>query len=83
MTKMKLQIFPIRSRNEGYYIISMCRELYGKEFGDNIKMIDECSYNVPIYDYFTNDVVGYYPVINELYLLFPEKIGINFDTREP
>lgn len=83
MTKMKLQTFPIRSRNEGYYIISMCRELYGKEFGDNIKMIDERSYNVPIYDYFTNDVVGYYPVINELYLLFPEEIEINFDTREP
>lgn len=82
MIKKKLKKISITDRNMGYYIISMCRELYGKEFGDNIKIIDEDSHNVPIYDYFTGDVVGYYPVINDLYLLFPEKIEINFDARE-
>ena len=82
MIKKKLKQIPITDRNMGYYIISMCRVLYGEEFGDNIKIIEEVSYNVTIYDYFTGDVVSYYPVINELYLLFPEEIEINFYTGE-
>lgn len=82
MFKKKLKKIFITDRNMGYYIISMCRELYGEEFADNIKIIDEYLHNVPIYDYSTGDVVGYYPAINN-YLLLPEEIEINFDTREP
>ena len=45
---------------------------------NKIKLINEISFNVPIYDFGTDQIAYYIPETNDWYLEFPEEITITY-----
>ena len=58
--------------------IEKIRDLSGDDVANKIKLINEISFNVPIYDFSTDQIACYIPETNDWYLEFPEEITITY-----
>lgn len=67
---------PIKNGFDGLITMEQFRECYGDDKVDGVKIINEISFNVPIYEFGTDNVIGYYNRTSEWYLRFPEEIII-------
>ena len=77
---IKTKRIPITGELMGRHLIEKIRQLYGDDMANKVKLINEISFHVPVYnaDFPTKDVVEFYiPETNEWYLEFPEEITIN------
>lgn len=77
---IKTKRIPITGELMGRHLIEKIRQLYGDDMANKVKLINEISFNVPVYNaiFPTKDVVEFYiPETNEWYLEFPEEIAIN------
>lgn len=77
---IKTKRIPIADELMGRHSIEKIRQLYGDDMANKVKLINEISFNVPVYNagFPTEDVVEFYiPETNAWYLEFPEEIAIN------
>lgn len=76
----KTKRIPVKDEITGRNWVEKIRKLSGDDVANKLKLINEISFNVPVYDFGfpTSDVVVFYiPETNEWYLEFPEEITIN------
>lgn len=76
----KTKRIPVKDEITGRNWVEKIRKLSGDDVANKLKLINEISFNVPVYDFGfpTSDVVAFYiPETNEWYLEFPEEITIN------
>ena len=70
---------PIDNENMGRTLIEKIRNLSGDDVANKIKLINEISFNVPCYEFGTDDKIAcYIPEMNEWYLEFPEEITVTY-----
>ena len=55
------------------------RDLSGDDIANKVKLINEISFNVPVYEFGNNEdkITSYVPESSNWYLEFPEEITIN------
>lgn len=75
---IKTKRLPIGNENMGHNWIEKIRDLSGDDVANKIKLINEISFNVPIYAFGTDQIVCYIPETNDWYLEFPEEITITY-----
>ena len=75
---IKTKRLPIGNENMGRNWIEKIRDLSGDDVANNIKIINEISFNVPIYYFGTDQIAYYIPETNYWYLEFPEEITITY-----
>ena len=75
---IKTKRLPIGNENVGRNWIEKIRDLSGDDVANKIKLINEISFNVPIYDFGTDQIACYIPETNYWYLEFPEEITITY-----
>ena len=75
---IKMKRLPIGNENIGRNWIEKIRDLSGDDVANNIKIINEISFNVPIYYFDTDQIACYIPETNDWYLEFPEDIIITY-----
>lgn len=73
---IKAKRIPIKNKNMGRDLVEEIRKLYGDNKANEVKLINEISFNVPVYDYYTKEIVYHIPETNDWYLEFPEEIKI-------
>jgi hypothetical protein len=75
----KTKRIPIATEAMGRIYIEQIRGLYGNDVANKVRLINEISFNVPVYDFGTvEDKIAFYtPEWNNWYLEFPEEITVN------
>ena len=75
----KTKRIPIANETMGRVFIEQIKVLYGNNIANKIKLINEISFNVPVYEFNTykNKITSYIPESNNWYLEFPEEITFN------
>lgn len=76
---IKTKRIPIKDENMGRILVEKIRNLYGDDVANKVKLINEFSFNVPVYEFgIDGDKIAFYiPETNDWYLEFPEEITIN------
>ena len=76
---IKTKCIPIKDENMGRISVEKIRNLYGDDVANKVKLINEISFNVPVYEFgIDGDNISFYiPETNDWYLEFPEEITIN------
>lgn len=77
---IKTKRIPICNGHMGRNLIEKIRNLSGDDVANKIKLINEISFNVPCYEFGTDDdkIACYIPEISEWYLEFPEEITVTY-----
>lgn len=75
----KTKRIPIANEDMGRNSIEKIRDLYGNDVANKVKLINEISFNVPIYDFgIDKDKIAFYaPELSNWYLEFSEEITVN------
>lgn len=75
----KIKRIPVANETMGRIFIEKIRVLYGNDVANKVKLINEISFNVPVYEFGTyeNKITSYIPESSNWYLEFPEEITIN------
>ena len=68
---------PIATETMGRIYIEQIRDLYGDDVANKVKLINEISFNVPVYDFGTDKIAFYATESSNWYLEFPEEITVN------
>ena len=70
---------PIANETMGRIFIEKIRVLSGDDIANKIKLINEISFNVPVYEFGTceDKITSYIPESSNWYLEFPEEITVN------
>ena len=76
---IKTKRIPIKDENMGRISVEKIRNLYGDDVANKVKLINEISFDVPVYEFGTDgDKIAFYiPETNDWYLEFPEEITVN------
>lgn len=80
---IKTKRIPIKDEIAGRNWVEKIRKSSGDDIANKLKLINETSFNVPVYDlgFPANDVVAFYiPESSDWYLEFPEEITVNVNT---
>ena len=77
---IKTKYVPIKNENMGRNWIEKIRKSSGDNIANKVKMINEISFNVPVYEFGTDEdkIAFYIPETNDWYLEFPEEITITY-----
>lgn len=76
---IKTKRIPIMNEYVGRNLIDNIRYSSGDDVANKIKLINEISFNVPCYEFGTDDKIAcYIPEMNEWYLEFPEEITVTY-----
>ena len=62
----------------GRSMVEDIRNLYGDNVANKVKIINEISFNVPVYYFGTDELACHIPETNDWYLEFPEEITIAY-----
>ena len=75
----KIKRIPVANETMGRVFIEKIRDLSGDDIANKVKLINEISFNVPVYEFGTyeNKITSYIPESSNWYLEFPEEITIN------
>ena len=75
----KIKRIPVANETMGRIFIEKIRVLSGNDIANKVKLINEISFNVPVYEFGTyeNKITSYIPESSNWYLEFPEEITIN------
>ena len=75
----KMKRIPIVNETMGRVFIEKIRDLSGDDIANKIKLINEISFNVPVYEFGTYEdkITSYIQESSNWYLEFPEEITIN------
>lgn len=75
----KTKRIPIANETMGRIFIERIRVLSGDDTANKIKLINEISFNVPVYEFGTYEdkITSYIPESSNWYLEFPEEITVN------
>ena len=76
----KTKRIPIATETMGRICIEQIRDLYGDDVANKVKLINEISFNVPVYDFGTDKIAFYAAESSNWYLEFPEEITVNVNT---
>ena len=70
---------PIANETMGRVFIEQIKVLYGNNVANKVKLINEISFNVPVYEFGTyeNKITSYIPESSNWYLELPEEITVN------
>ena len=76
---LKTKRIPIVNETMGRVFIEKIRVLSGDDIANKIKLINEISFNVPVYEFGNNEdkITSYVSESSNWYLEFPEEITIN------
>ena len=77
---IKTKHIPIKNENMGRNWVEKIRKSSGDNIANKVKMINEISFNVPVYEFGTDEdkIAFYIPETNDWYLEFPEEITITY-----
>lgn len=73
----KIKRIPVKNEMDGRLMLEQIARLYGDDMASKIKIVYEISFNTPIYEFGTDEIVGIYPELKEWYLEFPYEIAID------
>ena len=75
----KIKRIPVANETMGRIFIEKIRVLSGNDIANKVKLINEISFNVPVYEFGTyeNKITSYISESSNWYLEFPEEITIN------
>ena len=75
----KIKRIPVANETMGRIFIEKIRDLSGDDIANKIKLINEISFNVPVYEFGTYEdkITSYIPESSNWYLELPEEITIN------
>ena len=75
----KTKRIPIANETMGRVFIEKIKDLYGDDMANKVKLINEISFNVPVYDFgIDEDKIAFYaPELSNWYLEFPEEITVD------
>ena len=75
----KTKRIPVANETMGRIFIEKIRVLSGNDIANKVKLINEISFNVPVYEFGTyeNKITSYIPESSNWYLEFPEEITVN------
>ena len=75
----KIKRIPIANETMGRVFIEKIRVLSGNDIANKVKLINEISFNVPVYEFgaYENKITSYIPESSNWYLEFPEEITVN------
>lgn len=75
----KTKRIPIVNEIMGRVFIEKIRVLSGDDIANKIKLINEISFNVPVYEFGTHEdkITSYIPEFSNWYLELPEEITVN------
>ena len=75
----KTKRIPIANETMGRVFIEQIKVLYGNDVANKVKLINEISFNVPVYEFGSNEdkIAFYIPESSNWYLDFPEEITVN------
>nr|DAD57989.1 MAG TPA: SicP [Caudoviricetes sp.] len=76
--EIKTKRTPIANESMGRYFIRIIREKYGDNVADKVKLINEISFNTPVYNFCTDEVVFHIPETDNWYLEFPEEVTVHY-----
>ena len=76
----KTKRIPIATETIGRIYVEQIRDLYGDDVANKVKIINEISFNVPVYDFGTDKIAFYAAESSDWYLEFPEEITVNVNT---
>ena len=70
---------PIANETMGRVFIEQIKVLYGNNVANKVKLINEISFSVPVYEFGTYEdkITSYIPESSNWYLEFPEEITVN------
>lgn len=74
---------PIANEDMGRDLIGKIRDLTGDDIANKVKLVNEISFNVPVYDFGTdeNRIAFYARESSDWYLEFPEEVTITYFGR--
>ena len=75
----KTKRIPIANETMGRVFIEQIKVLSGNDVANKVKLINEISFNVPVYEFGTYEhkITSYISESSNWYLEFPEEIAIN------
>lgn len=75
----KTKRIPIANETMGRVFIEQIKVLYGNDVANKVKLINEISFNVPVYEFGTYEdkITSYIPESSNWYLELPEEITVN------
>ena len=75
----KMKRIPIANETMGRVFIGKIRVLSGDDIANKIKLINEISFNVPVYEFgaYEDKITSYIPESSNWYLELPEEITVN------
>ena len=73
---IKTKRIPITNEIMGRIWVEEIRKSWGDNVANKIKIINEISFNVPVYYFGTDEIACHIPETNDWYLKFPEEITI-------
>lgn len=76
--EFKTKRIPIANEFMGRYYIEMVRKTYGDDVANRIKLINEISFNTPVYDFGTDEIAFHIPEIGSWFLEFPEEVTVRY-----
>ena len=75
----KTKRIPIATESIGRIYMEQIRDLYGDDIANKVKLINEISFNVPVYEFgaYEDKITSYIPESSNWYLELPEEITVN------
>ena len=75
----KTKRIPIANETMGRVFIEQIKALSGNDVANKVKLINEISFNVPVYEFgsYEDKITFYIPESSNWYLEFPEEITVN------
>ena len=73
---IKTKRIPIKDEIAGRNWVEKIRKSSGDDIANKLKLINEISFNVPVYYFGTDELACHIPETNNWYLEFPEEITI-------
>lgn len=73
---IKTKRIPVKDEIMGRNLIEEIRKSYGDNIANEIKLINEISFNVRVYYFGIDGIACRIPEMNDWYLEFPEEINI-------
>ena len=75
----KTKRIPIVNETMGRVFIEQIKVLYGNNVANKVKLINEISFNVPVYEFGGHEdkITSYIPESSNWYLELPEEITVN------
>ena len=75
----KTKRIPIATEIMGRIYMEQIRDLYGDDIANKVKLINEISFNVPVYEFgaYEDKITSYIPESSNWYLELPEEITVN------